>query len=304
MSEGTETRAYLAFLGAVVIGGTNFVAVTFSNQELPPLYGATLRFGLATIVFFMIAILGSVPRPDRRALAGAALYGLLSFGAAYAFLYYALVGLAAGTAAVILAAVPLFTHPIAVLTGQEQLSMRGLFGGILALAGIVVLSLGSLGGEVQPSYVLAALGGTVVVAASSVVARGLRHVHPVNMNAYGMAAGTILLGATSMLFRESWFLPQSSQTWLAVLWLVLLGSVGLFQLFLYVIKRWTASATVYAVAAMPVVAVLLGALLLDQPVTPELLAGGALVLVAVYVGAISRPKPEARAPLFEDPASP
>jgi drug/metabolite transporter (DMT)-like permease len=70
-------------------------------------------------------------------------------------------------------------------------------------------------------------------------------------------------------------------------WLVLMGSLGLFQLFLYVIRRWTASAAVYAVAAMPVVAMVLGAILLDQPVTAQLLAGGALVGAAVYVGALA-----------------
>ncbi|NIV31363.1 MAG: EamA family transporter, partial [Anaerolineae bacterium] len=112
-------------------------------------------------------------------------------------------------------------------------------------------------------------------------------VHPVNMNAIGMSAGTVLLATSSLAFAEPWVLPREPRTWLAVSWLVILGSVGLFQLFLYVIKRWTASATVYAVAGMPVIAVALGALLLDQPVTVEILLGGALVLAAVYVGAIA-----------------
>jgi drug/metabolite transporter (DMT)-like permease len=54
---------------------------------------------------------------------------------------------------------------------------------------------------------------------------------------------------------------------------------------------------------MPVVAVTLGALLADEPVTMELLAGGALVLVAVYIGAISqgRVKPKTPQPLVVAP---
>lgn len=287
MDQNVNRSTYAAFAGAVLIGGANFIAVSFSNQELPPLFGATLRFALATVLFLLIAQVGRVPRPDRASAIGAGIYGLLGFGAAYAFLYYSLVGLAAGTAALILAAVPLFTHLIAVSLGQETFSLRGLGGGVLAIAGIVILSLGSLGGDVQASYVIAAVLGTAVVAASSVVAKALPDVHPVNMNAVGMAVGTLFLALGSLLFGEAWSLPVESRTWLAVGWLVVLGSVGLFQLFLYVVKRWTASATVYAVAAMPVVAVGLGALMLDQPVTVEVLAGGTMVLAAVYAGAIS-----------------
>ena len=51
-AEHTPDRLALgAFVGAVVIGGSNFVGVRISNRELDPLWGAGLRFGLATIVF-------------------------------------------------------------------------------------------------------------------------------------------------------------------------------------------------------------------------------------------------------------
>jgi drug/metabolite transporter (DMT)-like permease len=98
-------------------------------------------------------------------------------------------------------------------------------------------------------------------------------------------------------------LPQTTRTWFVLAWLVVVGSVGLFILFLFVIARWTASATVYALTLMPVVAVTLGALLADEPVTVEVLAGGALVLVAVYIGAIfqERAKPETPQPLVMAP---
>jgi drug/metabolite transporter (DMT)-like permease len=217
---------------------------------------------------------------------GAAIYGLFGFGAAYALLYYALVGLTAGATAVIVAAVPLFTLAIAVLTGQERPSLRGVVGGVLAVAGIAILSRGTLGGDLGGQFVVAAIVGAVAIAASGVVAKALPHVHPLNMNTIGMIAGTLLLALSSLVAGERWTLPREPLTMVAVTWLVIFGSVGLFQLFLYVIKRLTASATSYAVAAMPVVAVALGATILDQPVTAEVLAGGALVAAAVYVGAV------------------
>ena len=100
-----------------------------------------------------------------------------------------------------------------------------------------------------------------------------------------MASGALLLIIGSLLMGERWALPNETNTWLALSWLVLLGSVGLFQLFLYVVRRWTASATVYAITGMPVVAVALGAVMLGQPVTLAVLVGGVMVIAAVYVGA-------------------
>jgi drug/metabolite transporter (DMT)-like permease len=288
MSQSPDNKIYLAFTNAVLIGGANFVAVSFSNLELPPLFGAALRFALAAFLFFLILRLRRVKLARGRSAVGAAVYGFLGFGAAYAFLYYALVGLAAGTVAVIMAAVPLFTLVIAVLLGQERLSVRGFVGGSLAIAGIAVLSLGALGDDLSYVYLVAAVLGAVAAAASSVAAKALPDVHPLNMNAIGMASGAALLVVGSILLNESWMIPRQAHTWLALGWLVLLGSVGLFQLFLYVIRRWTASATAYVITAMPVVAVALGAIMLDQPITPAVLAGGFLVIVAVYVGAISR----------------
>jgi drug/metabolite transporter (DMT)-like permease len=290
MGKISDSKTYAAFIGTVIIGGANFVAVSLSNKEIPPLFGAALRFGLAALLFFLIARAWRVPLARGRAAAGAAAYGLLGFGAAYALLYYALVGLPAGITAVIVAAVPLFTLGIAVLFGQERLSLRGVTGGILAIIGIGILSLSTLGGEIGYYYLIAALLGAVAMAASSVVAKAFPDVHPVNMNVIGMAAGTILLIISSLVFGEHWALPRENQTLIAIGWLVILGSVGLFQLFLYVIKRLTASATVYAVVGMPVVTAALGAVILDQPVTVEVLAGGILMITAIYIGAISGKK--------------
>jgi drug/metabolite transporter (DMT)-like permease len=288
MQRTPDTTTYAAFAGAVLIGGVNFVAVSFSNMELPPLFGAMLRFALAAALLFLLLRLRGVPLARGRQARGAAIYGLLAFGASYALLYYALVGLTAGTAAVIMAAAPLFTLLIAVVIGQERFSLRGVVGGMLAVAGIGVLSLGTLGGELGASYLVAAVVGTLAAAGSTVLARALREVHPLAMNTIGMASGTLLLLVGSLALGESWALPRGGQTLLAVGWLVVLGSVGLFQLFLYVVRRWSASATIYALTGMPVVAVILGALMLGQPVTLEVVAGGALVIAAVYVGAISR----------------
>ncbi|MDQ4126259.1 MAG: EamA family transporter [Actinomycetota bacterium] len=276
-----------AFAGAVVIGGSNFIAVKLSNEELEPLFGAGLRFAAAAILLVALMRVQGLGVPRGPDAVGPAVYGLLGFGVSYGLLYYALQGLTAGTAAVFMASTPLITLVLAVLHGQERFTPRGIAGGLLAVAGIAVISVESLGGDLQASYLVAALLGVVAVAESSVLVKGFPRAHPITTNAVGMAAGALLLLAGSLAFGESWELPRTAATWGVLAWLVVPGSIGLFWLFVFVIQRWTASATVYALTLMPVVAITLGALVKDEPVTAEVLAGGVLVMAAVYVGALS-----------------
>jgi drug/metabolite transporter (DMT)-like permease len=288
MSQTPSRMTYLAFIATMIIGGTNFIAVSFSNQELPPLFGATIRFSLATILFFLIAWGMRLPLLRGRSLKGAAFYGFLNVGTAYAFLYTALLDLTAGMVSAIVSSVPLFTLTLAVIFGQEHLSTRRVIGGILAIIGIVIMSLGGVGGDFSLPYFGAALLGAVSIAASTVVAKAYPEVHPVNMNAVGGAVGTLLLAVISLIMGERWELPQETATWLSVGWLTIIGSVGLFTLFLFVVKRWSASATAYATTGMPVIAAGLGVVMLSQPITVELIVGGALVIIAVYFGAIHK----------------
>lgn len=293
----TSTRnvTLAAFSGAVIIGGTNFIAVKFSNEDLAPLFGAAVRFAAAAAILLSITALYRLPLPRGSAATGAAVYGLLGFGFAYGLMYFALVGLGAGVVSVIAAAVPLATLVLAVLHGQERFTTRGVVGGLLAIAGLVILAVPSLNSDIRPAYLLAAVLAVIAIAESSVVVKGFPRAHPVTTNAVGMSVGAIFLVIASLVFREAWALPEQGQTWLVLAWLVVVGSVGLFALFLFVIKRWTASATVYALTLMPVVAVTLGAVLADEDITPEVITGGVLVMLAVYVGAL-RPTDRPPAP--------
>jgi len=277
----------IAFFAIVLIGGTNFVAVKFSNVELPPLFGAGLRFAAAALVFLAIMRIRRMAVPAGKALAGAAVYGTLSFGMVYGLLYFALLQMDAGTTSVIMAAVPLVTLILAVVQGQERFTLRGVAGGVLAVAGIGVLSYHTLEGSMPLVAVLAAIGGMVAASQAAVLVKGFRKSDPITTNAVGMSVGAAGLMLASVAFGESWTMPAQVSTWAALVWLAGVGSVGLFGLFVFVIKTWKASASVYALTLMPVVAVVLGAVLLGEAITAQTVAGGILVIVGVYVGALS-----------------
>ncbi|HEX2196218.1 MAG TPA: DMT family transporter, partial [Actinomycetota bacterium] len=184
-ADGPDRVTLGAFAGAVAIGGSNFVAVKFSNEDLEPLFGAGIRFGSAALLLLAWMRVQRLAMPRGRAATGAATYGLLAFGVSYGLLYYALQGLSPGTAAVFMASTPLITLVLAVLHRQEAFTTRGLAGGLLAVAGLALISVDSIGGDLRATYLLAALLGTVAVAESSVLVKGFPQAHPITTNAVG-----------------------------------------------------------------------------------------------------------------------
>jgi drug/metabolite transporter (DMT)-like permease len=102
-----------------------------------------------------------------------------------------------------------------------------------------------------------------------------------------MSTGAVMLLILSAINGEAWQLPVLASTWLSVTYLVLVGSVVVFYLSVYIIGRWTASASAYILVLMPFVTVALGAWLADEKVGSGLLLGGALVLLGVWVGVLS-----------------
>ena len=275
----------------VLIGGTNFVAVRFSNRELPPFWGASLRFVAAALLLFAITAARKLPLPRGRALLGTVIYGVLGFGAFYALAYWALRHVPAGLAAVVLASTPLLTFLLALLHGQEQFRWRALGGGVIALIGIGVIFRGSVGADVPLLSLIAVLAAALCFAESSVVVKNFPKTHPVSTNAVAMATGVAVLVTLSLLLQEPWRVPGRASTWIALSYLSLLGSSAAFVLFLFILGRWTASAASYLFVLFPIVAIIAAALLEHAPVSPSLLFGGGLVLASVYAGVISQPPP-------------
>ena len=272
-SDGDRT-VLAAFLASAVLAGGNAVAIRFSNRELDPLWGAGLRFSIAAalLVALMAALRLAVPKG--RAAVGALLYGSLSFGAAFALFYFALVELQAGFGQIVLALIPLATLLLAVLQGQERLRFAAVTGALIGFVGIVLMSRTSLPDTVPLVSLLAAVGGALCVAQAAVLVRRFPRVHPVTMNAVGMATGGVLLVAGSALAGESHSLPRGGETWAALVYLVVIGSVLVFVLYLFVLERWSASRTTYGFLIIPVVTVALSAWLDDEKVGSGLVLGG------------------------------
>ena len=285
MSADGDRVALAALVGNGLLAGGNAVAIRYSNRELAPLWGASLRFALAAALLLAAMAVLRLRFPRGRAMAGAVLFGAFNFGGGFALIYVALVELHAGFGQILLALVPLATLLVAVLERQERFRVAAVVGAVVALAGIAVMSRTSL--RALPLLpVLAAVGSALCFAQAAVLVRRFPPVHPVTMNAVAMATGAALLLVASVLAAESIELPRRDATWAAVAYVVVVGSVVVFLLYLVVLHRWAASRAAYLFVLIPFVTVALSAWLDDEPVEATLVLGGLLVLAGVYVGAL------------------
>jgi drug/metabolite transporter (DMT)-like permease len=114
--------------------------------------------------------------------------------------------------------------------------------------------------------------------------------HPVVMNCIAMLAGATVLLVGSLIAGEPHALPQRPETWAALSYLAVVGSVIVFMLVIFVLYHWSASRESYSILIVPVVTTALSAWLEAERVDSALLLGAAFIFAGVYVGVLRAPE--------------
>ena len=284
----TNRTTLIAFFVVVILGGANVLAVRFSNFDLPPFWGAAGRLIFTALIFWIIALIRRTRLPMGRAFLGTLIYGLLAFGASFALLYWGLLRVQAVYGVIVLALVPLLTIFFALIHGQEPFRWRSLAGALLALVGMTISVGGDLGNSIPITSMLALVAGAACLAEAAVIFKLFPKTEPIATNAIGSTVGAIVLLTLSLITQETWQLPSTLITWGVFAYLIVVGSVGVFYLYLFVLSRWTASASSYAFLLAPVATVILAALLTDEVITLQFLVGSIVVLLGVWFGALQQ----------------
>jgi drug/metabolite transporter (DMT)-like permease len=284
---GSRARIVMwAFASETLLAGANGVAIRFSNRELAPVWGAGLRFVMATVLIIIVMVALRQPLPRGKALFGAMLFGLFQFAGAFGFAYYALVEIQAGLGQTLLALVPLATLLLAVAQRQERLRRVAVLGSLLGLLGIGLVSIDPGREPIPVLSLLALLASVLCFAQALVLVRRLPPMQPVALNTVGMITGAAVLLGTSFLLGEPWTLPERSETWVAIFYVAAIGSVAVFLLHVFIAQNWGASRAAYVMVAIPLITIVLSAWLDQEPVTSGLLLCGMLVVAGVYLGAL------------------
>jgi drug/metabolite transporter (DMT)-like permease len=281
---------WISLLVVWLVWGSTYLAMRVVVGEMPPLAAAGTRFLTAGTLMALVA--SHVDRahgwPTRRQWLDYALVGVLLLSIGNSLVMWSERTVPSGIAALIVATVPVW---ILLLDGLRPngrpWTLRLWIGTAIGLAGVALVA--RPGGQVDAQHWLAivalqvaCLSWTVGSLRAQQVPRRLPLASAAAVEMF--AAGAIVLIA-SRLFGEDWSLmvAASARAWGGVAYLIVFGSLVGFTAFAYCLNELPASTVGTYAYVNPMVAVLLGWLVLREPLTPGLLAGGALILLSVVL---------------------
>jgi drug/metabolite transporter (DMT)-like permease len=295
MPARSPATALTGFVVLCLVWGTSWVAIKYSLEAFPPLLGATLRFSLAGLFLFAYCRLRSIPvsfrgQPWRVFLITAFLVYVVNYG----LIYWAEQYLKAGVAAVVFATFPLFTGILSNFVFQNEPFRMTVYVGIaLGFFGVLLIfyddfQTTELGAMVAWST-LAVLGSSISAAASSlIVKKHLGGIHPVQLTLHQLILGTAGLLVAGVCFGELSHVGFSMNGLLAVIYLGLVASAFAFALYYWLLQEWSAVSVSLLVYFTPMVAIVLGWVMLGESLSSRTLAGVGIILGGVLIAQVHK----------------
>jgi drug/metabolite transporter (DMT)-like permease len=278
---------------ALFWGGT-FIGGRIAAGEMTPVAAALWRYviGIAVLVAAAYVFEGGLPRLSARQWLGVVLLGATGVVLFNLCFMYALARVPASRASLIMALNPAVTLLAAAIFLHERLTRGKVLGIAIALAGVaVVLGHGNpanlFSGSVGMGEIVM-FGCPLAWTANTLVAkRMLAKVSAIGQTAFGSIAGTVMLVAILALQGDLAWPQVSGRVWVALVFLGVFGTAVALVLFYDGVRRIGAARASVFINLVPVFAVLLGVLLLDESLEPSMLVGGALVIGGILL--LNRP---------------
>jgi drug/metabolite transporter (DMT)-like permease len=293
-------KVLLVWLLTCLIWGTVWLFIKIGLRDLPPLSFAGLRLALALAILLPLLAARRTPLPRTRREWSLVLFtGFLLLGANYALLYWGARHIPSGLTALLQAATPAFGLLFAQrLLPGERATRSAVASLALGLAGVAVVFSDQLrvaGWPALAGSAAVAAGAACVALAYVVIKSAGTRLHPTSLMAGQMLCGMIPLVAAGLL-REG---NPADFNWTpaavgSLLYLTLAGSLAGFWLNYWLLRRMDAMKVLLMSIPEPLLAVLLGALVLGERLTRETAAGGVLILASVWL-ALRRPAASSRA---------
>ncbi|MDR6917340.1 drug/metabolite transporter (DMT)-like permease [Pseudomonas sp. 3296] len=290
----SPTPVYLKLAAVTMIWGGTFVAGRFLADSLSPLFAASLRFLLASAALLLFVLLARIPliRPNPQQWLRLALLGFFGIFFYNLCFFYGLHYINASRASLIVALNPAVIGLASWLIFKERLSRAKVFGIAICIAGAcgVIASRNPqlLAGDADASIGDLLIFGCVLGwGIYSLFSEELNHsLGPVQTVTYSILLGTVMLWVTSAVRGElsvSALVSLGPQQWLSLMYLGVLGSALAYIGYYDGIRQIGATRSGVFIALNPLTAVILGALLLGEPLTLAMCLGGVLILAGIFL---------------------
>ena len=280
-------KARLVWLVLCVIWGSTWLFIKLGLEALPPLSFAAIRFVIACAIIFAIIRIRKIQLPRARAdWILLAITGILSFALNYGLVFWGEQYISSGLAALLQATLPAFGLVFAHfhLPG-ERLSWARIGGVVLGVCGVGVVFSNQL--AVAGTMALAGCVALILSAMFAAYSNVLVKAYGKHMNPAVLAAGQMLFGLLLLLavgiplegnpLRFHW----TSMALIALMYLAVVGTVIAFLLYYWLVLNMDVTKSMLIALVTPVVAVLLGMIVLDEQIGWRTLAGGAMIILGI-----------------------
>lgn len=285
---------HLALAILILVWGTTWAAIRIGLEGIPPFTGVSLRFAIASLAVFAAArLLGIRLQWHRRAVHLGLLNAVLSFSVSYGVVYWAEQWVPSGLAAVLFSTFPLFVAVLAhfQLPG-ERLTARSGAGILLGFAGVLVIyseDLTTLAGAGALGASLVFLISPLAAAVASVgIKRWGAGIDAFTLTAAPMGLTAAIMGIVAFWFERDRPVVFDGTSIGALFYLALVGSALTFSLYFWLLSRLPATRLSLISYGVPIVAVLVGTLVLDESLTGRIGIGAGMVLAGVGLAVSSR----------------
>lgn len=289
-------KARLVWLILCCIWGSTWLFIKLGLADLPPLTFAGVRFVIACIILFSIIRLRRIQLPQARTdWILLAITGILSFGFNYGLVFWGEQYISSGLAALLQATLPAFGLVFAhfYLPG-ERLSWARIGGVVLGVFGVGVVfsnQLAIAGSRALAGCVALILSAMFAAYSNVLVKKYGRHLDPALLAAGQMFFGLLLLFAVGIPLegnplRFHW----TRVALISLVYLAVVGSVIAFLLYYWLVLNMDVTKSMLIALVTPVVAVLLGMIVLNEQIGWRTLAGGAMIMSGIALIVVRRVK--------------
>ena len=280
-------KARFVWLILCGIWGSTWLFIKLGLQDLPPLTFAGIRFVIACTILFVFIRIRGLHLPTTRSDWGfLAVTGILSFGLNYGLVFWGEQYISSGLAAVLQSTLPAFGIVFAHLhLPGERLSWAKISGVILGVCGVGVVFSNQLAVEGRQAF--AGCVALVLSALFAAYANVLVKVRGTKLDPAILAGGQMFFGLL-LLFAVG--LPMEGNPlnfrWtpmalLSLFYLAVVGSVIAFVLYYWLVLKIDVTKSMLIALVTPVVAVILGMIVLDEEIGWRTLIGGAMIMTGI-----------------------
>ena len=283
-----KPKHWLVFITLGLVWSTSFLWIKIGVQEISPIALVTFRMTFGALAAVAIGVFQKVNWPrDRKTWLIYAILGPASLAIPIFFISWGELTIDSAVASILNATTPLFTIIIAhYWLHDDRMTVPKVLGLLIGFAGVIILLSEDLSAGAHNSAIgqVAVILASLFYAGSAVAARKFtQHVQGVARGAMPLITSALLMWVFAPLVEKPFPVPTLPITWIAALWLGVLGSGLAMIMYHYLIHEIGPTRTSLVTYLFPLGGVILGVIFLNEHLSWQLLAGSALIVSSLAV---------------------